>query len=49
MLVFTEVITLSDAMLLIIIQPQFHDPKWYQYFPCLTLNIKRETLALSQK
>ena len=22
--------------------------KWYQSFPCLALNIKRETLALSQ-
>ena len=22
---------------------------WYQYFPCLALNIKWETLALSQK
>ena len=22
--------------------------KWYQWFPCLALNIKRETLALSK-
>jgi len=22
--------------------------KWYQWFPCLALNVKRETLALSK-